>query len=389
MTIQMTEEIQYFLLLVGLLIIPKILLRFRIPSGLTAMALGFATTLSLGWFQESQLVGLLATLGITSLFLFAGLEVDYFELKNHIPTFMKQICKSAVLIGLCSFVMMQVLNINLRPSIILALGLLTPSTGFILNSLSSFKFSEEQRFWISSKAIASEILAILIMFFVLQSDSVVTLSVSFGALVLMIIIVPVLFRMFLKLIAPFAPNSEATFLVLLAFVCGVITSKMGTYYLIGAFIVGVVAAQFRHFVKTENSEKMFYAIGFFSALLIPFYFFRAGLNLANSGFNMQGLIYGLIFSMIFIPVRYASVLLSIRLFLKDYWKDRLEIAVSLMPTLIFGLVTASVLKQKFMIDNSIVVGLVIYTVISSIVPTLILEKAPPEEYDAAFVISRK
>lgn len=385
----LTDEIRYFLLLVCLLIVPKILLRFRIPSGLTAMALGFGTMMILGWFQQSQLVNMLATLGITSLFLFAGLEVDYYELRSNIRIFLKQLTKSFIIISACSLILMNVLDINIRPAIILSLGLLTPSTGFILNSLSSFKFSDEQRYWISSKAIASEILAILIMFFVLQSDSWTTLSVSFGSLVLMIILVPLLFRVFLKLIAPFAPNSEATFLILLAFVCGVITSKMGTYYLIGAFIVGIVAAQFRHFVKTENSEKMFYAIGFFSALLIPFYFFRAGHNLASSNFSYQGLIYGLVFSMIFIPVRYASVLLSIRLFLNTYWKDRLEIAVSLMPTLIFGLVTSAVLKQKFNMPDSIVIGLVIYTVISSIVPTLILEKAPPEEYDAAFVISKK
>lgn len=385
----MNQDIRYFILLVCLLIVPKILLRFRIPSGLTAMALGLMTTVFLGWFQDSSLLLMLSTLGITSLFLFAGLEVNYFELKDDIKILAKQMIKSFIIILVCSYILLHVLNINFRPAMILTLGLLTPSTGFILNSLANFKFSEEQRYWISSKAIANEILAILIMFFVLQSDSVGKLTISFASLILMIVIIPLLFRLFLKIIAPFAPDSEVTFLILLAFVCGVITREMGTYYLIGAFIVGVVAAQFRHFVRTEDSEKMFYAVGFFATLLIPFYFFKAGISLGKSAFSWQGIAYGLAFSLIFIPIRYGSVLLSIHLFLKDYWKDRLEISVSLMPTLIFGLVMSSVLRTKFQVEDSIVVGLVFYTIISSIVPTLILEKAPPEEYDTAFVVNKK
>lgn len=389
MSFNMSEEIRYFILLVSLLLLPKILLRFRIPSGITAMILGFGTTVGLGWFEDSQLVFTLATLGITSLFLFAGLEIDYFELKKDYKVLIKQMSKAFANIFVVGCALYYVLDIPFRPALLLSLGLLTPSTGFILNSIDSFKFSEEQRYWIRSQAISNEILAILIMFVVLQSETVVNLLTSFGILFLMILFIPVFFRAFLKLVAPFAPNSEVTFLILLAFVCGIITREMGTYYLIGAFIVGVVAAQFRHFVKTENSDKMFYAIGFFSALLIPFYFYRAGLNLGISTFTWHGIIYGLVFSIIFIPIRYGSVLLSIHLFMRNHWKDRLEISVSLMPTLIFALVMSSILDQRFHVDDNIVVGLVIYSIISSLVPTFVLEKAPPEEYDTAFLLSRK
>lgn len=383
----MDQEFQYFVLLISVLLVPKILLRFRIPSGLTAMALGVLTTVCLGWFHESQLLLMLATLGITSLFLFAGLEVDYYELKQDLTVILKHSITTFLIFAVVSYLLTLALDLPLRPAILLSLGLLTPSTGFILNSLSSFKFTDEQKYWIRSKAIASEILAIFVMFMVLQSESIKTLGLSSIAIVAMILIVPFLFRFFLKIIAPFAPNSEVTFLILLAFVCGVATRKMGTYYLVGAFIVGIVAAQFRHFVKTDNSDKMFYAIGFFSTLFVPFYFFRAGIGLGSSTITWTGISVGLAFSAIFIPLRYFSILASIKVFLNNYWEDRQEISVSLMPTLIFGLVIASILQERFSISPDITIGLIIYTLVSSIVPALLLEKSSPEEYDAAFILS--
>lgn len=381
----MNQEIQYFILLTTLLLLPKILLRFRIPSGLTAMALGVATTLGLGWFTQSQLLATLSTLGITSLFLFAGLEVDIEELKKNWKILIEHIVQSVFIIFISSYFLGWAFNLNFRPALILSLGLTTPSTGFILNSLNSFDFTAQQRYWIRSKAITKEVLALIILFFVLQSESLLSLSGSLLAIVTLTASLPFLFRFFLKIVAPYAPDSEVSFLILLAFLAGVITYELGTYYLIGAFIVGIVAAQFRHFIKTENAEKMFYSVAFFSSLFVPFYFFKVGINLGDSQLTWWGLIYGLIFLTVFIPLRYFSVILSIKFFLKGCWSSRQNIALPLMPTLIFSLVISQILRSRFDVSVDIVNGLVIYTILSSIIPSLFLEKAPPEEYDTAFV----
>lgn len=60
----------------ALFVVPRILVRSRIPAALTASALGAGSGMGLGLFVEDHTVHLLSTLGITSLFLFAGLEVD-------------------------------------------------------------------------------------------------------------------------------------------------------------------------------------------------------------------------------------------------------------------------------------------------------------------------
>ena len=161
--------------------------------------------------------------------------------------------------------------------------------------------------------------------------------------------------------------------------------KIGAYYLIGAFIAGVVAAQFRHFIKTENSEKMLYSIAFFSSLLIPFYFFKAGINVDLTTFTIKSLAFGVAFLIIFVPLRYGNVFLSIRLFLPECWNSRYQITLSLMPTLIFGLVIAAILRDKFGVSTDIVNGLIIYTLLSSIIPSVLLKSASPEEYDSRTV----
>ena len=76
-------EYQYIVVLLAVLLIPKILLRFQIPTGITSLILGVISINLLGWFQDSQAILLLSRLGITSLFLFAGMEIDLSDLMTH------------------------------------------------------------------------------------------------------------------------------------------------------------------------------------------------------------------------------------------------------------------------------------------------------------------
>ena len=59
------------------------MLRFHIPTALTSLSLGFLTAHTLSWFENDQLLLMLSRLGITSLFLFAGMEVEIDELKKN------------------------------------------------------------------------------------------------------------------------------------------------------------------------------------------------------------------------------------------------------------------------------------------------------------------
>ena len=72
----LTNEVAYLLLIFGLMVIPRAFQRFRIPAPLTSFGLGMVAALFLGSFSHDATLALLATLGISALFLFAGLEID-------------------------------------------------------------------------------------------------------------------------------------------------------------------------------------------------------------------------------------------------------------------------------------------------------------------------
>jgi Kef-type K+ transport system membrane component KefB len=72
----LTAQVAYLLLIFGLLVVPRAVQRLSIPAPLTSFALGIAAALFVPAFTHDTTLELLATLGISSLFLLAGLEVD-------------------------------------------------------------------------------------------------------------------------------------------------------------------------------------------------------------------------------------------------------------------------------------------------------------------------
>jgi len=78
----MSRELVYLLLIFGLLVVPRALQRWKLPAPLTCLLFGIVAMLAWGDGAHDAVVGLLATLGISSLFLFAGLEVDLAELRR-------------------------------------------------------------------------------------------------------------------------------------------------------------------------------------------------------------------------------------------------------------------------------------------------------------------
>ena len=386
MSLDLSLEFQYFILFSVLLLVPKILQRFSLPTAITALFLGILTTLTLGWFQDDQLVLMLSRLGITSLFLFAGMEVEIDELRKDAKFLSIHLIQSVIMTVIVAFAFSSIFAIQLRPALILSLGIMSPSTGFILNSIKGFDYTEKQVHWIRSKAISSELVAIIMMFFVLQTESVASFTKSTGAIIVMILTLPLLFKFFIKRIAPFAKDSEVNFLILIALLCGVITTKLGTYYLVGAFIVGMTAGRFRHFIEIEKSKNFLIAISFFFTFFVPFYFFSAGMSFPVEMLNTTGAIYGAAFLAIFLPLRVITMKASIWFFLKEQWQDNIEITFSLLPTLIFGLVMATILQyDRFDVPPELITGLLIYTIGSSIIPSLFLKKAPKEAYDSSFI----
>ena len=58
--------------------------------------------------------------------------------------------------------------------------------------------------------------------------------------------------------------------------------------------------------------------------------------------------------------------------MKEAVKQSLPISISLLPTLVFGLVIIDILKTSGALSNQILGGLIIYTIIITILPSLLL-----------------
>src|SRR5690606_30062719 len=160
---------------------------------------------------------------------------------------------------------------------LVALALLTPSAGFILDSLGSFGLTKDEKFWVRSKTISAEIVALLVLFFVLQSSSLSRFVMGTAALVLLVVVLPKTFELFARWIAPIAPRPEFACLVMMTIGAAFVTRQLGAYYLVGAFVVGIVAQRFRERLPAMASEEMVHAVDVFASFFIPFYFFGAGL----------------------------------------------------------------------------------------------------------------
>ena len=211
-TSSLANNLTYLTLLFALIVIPRALQRFRLPAPLTSFGLGMLAAVILGADYHDPTLILLAALGISSLFLFAGLEIDVASLKRgRWPMLMHLALRSAVLFGL-TFIGVRYFELDWKTAALLALALLTPSTGFILESLPRMGLGEEERYWVTIKAVGGEILALVVLFIVVQSDSMIHLGASTLALLGMIIGIPVMLKWLARLVIPHAPGSEFSLL---------------------------------------------------------------------------------------------------------------------------------------------------------------------------------
>ncbi|MEY4550183.1 MAG: hypothetical protein RL685_6378, partial [Pseudomonadota bacterium] len=313
----LSPEVQYILLVFGLFIVPRALQRFRLPSAVTCVGIGAALNMAFHLFHEDHTIRLLATLGIVAMFLFAGLEVDFAELRQGRKILAQHIAAQLVLLIVGAAALHLALGLEIRAALLFALGLFTPSTGFILDSLHELGLGTEERFWVKSKAIASELVALAVLFLTIQSADVATLGLSALVLAAMVLLLPPIFRVFARVIAPFAPRTEFTFLVILALLCAFITRELGVYYLVGAFVVGLTAVRLRKELPALSSEKLLGGVELFASFFIPFYFLKAGLHLRAEHFSWTALAIAGALLAVVLPVRILRVAWHRKLALRE------------------------------------------------------------------------
>ncbi len=368
-----SHDMLYVVLIIMLFILPRLFVRFGIPVGLGAFFLGYISANQFMIFSNDQIIPIFSTLGISSLFLYAGLEIDFNDLKANARHLVQHILVLSGILVLFTFGLSTLFGFTPAVSAIVSLALLTPSTGFILDTLPSTGLNSEQKTWVKNMAIAAEVLALLLLL-IFQSKSVLNASISLGTILVLAIVLPFLFHWVAKRTSKKTPGADFSFLLLLAVAAGTLTKKMGAYYLVGAFLVGITVNFYEKNIAKDPKEEFETAARFFSAFFMPFYFFNAGLKLDSSIMSLDALWIGLGFIVLALPIRLGSVVLHRKFSIDEESKESLPIAISLLPTLVFGLVLVEILKQfSPSLPPALIGGVLVYTVVITIVPNFILK----------------
>ena len=370
----MDNELVYLLLIFGLLVVPRWLQRFKLPGPITSLALGIGAMLLWGDRTHDPVVVLLSTIGISSLFLFAGLEVDPAELRKGFRQLATHLVIRIATLTATAWLAWRFAGLAWQAAALLALALLTPSTGFILDTLERLGLNEEERFWVTSKAIAGELLALAALFFLLQANDALQLAASTSAMIALIVGLPLLFMALGRWVVPHAPGSEFSLLVMVGLVGAFVTFKLGVYYLVGAFIAGLAARLLQVRMPTLASPDNLHALRLFATFFVPFYFFHAGTGISREALSWQALGLGIAITGVVVPLRIAIVWLQRRALFGQRDGSNLRVAVALAPTLVFTLVLANILHARFGLPDVLFGALILYTVLNTMLPSLILHQ---------------
>ena len=369
-----SSEVAYLLLIFGLLVVPRVLQRFLLPAPLTCLGLGIVAALFLSQFSHDATLALLGTLGISSLFLFAGLEVDLKLMRRAAGPLIGHLVVRSAILGAGVYIGVTYFGFSWQASALLALALLTPSTGFILDTLGSLGLNEDERFWVTTKAIGGELLALAVLFGVLQSSSVEHAAWAGGALAMMIVALPLLFIVLGRWVVPYAPGSEFSLLVMVGLIAAYLTKELGVYYLVGAFLAGFIARLLRERLPGLASDDNLHAVKLFASFFVPFYFFYRGMNVPAGALTFDALKLGLLMTLAMLPPRIAGVWFQRRFIKHESARSSLNVALALTPTLIFTLVLATILRERFAISETLYGALLVYAALTTILPSLLLSR---------------
>jgi len=191
----------------------------------------------------------------------------------------------------------------------------------------------------------------------------------------MIVGLPLLFIALGRWVVPHAPGSEFSLLVMVGLVAAFITFKLGVYYLVGAFIAGLVARMLRLRMPKLASDDNMHALRLFATFFVPFYFFHAGTLISRDALTWEAFAYGVGITAVVLPLRVGMIWLQRRLMFREERGKSLKVAVALAPTLVFTLVLANILHSRFDLSGVLFGALILYTTLNTLLPSLLL-RAP-------------
>jgi len=370
----MSRELVYLLLICGLMVVPGLLQRLRIPPPLSCFLLGMALVLSVpgAAAHRDDAIHLLAGLGISTLFLYAGLEVDLVTLRRAVGPLAIYLLTRVAAVAAVAWCGWRWLQLGWQDATLLALALLTSSTGFIIDSLDRFGLDEEERFWVTNNAISGELMALAIMFVVIKANAPGELALATVKLGATLVALPLVLLGLGRWIVPFAAGSAFSLLIMVGFAAAFVTDQLGVEYLLGAFLAGLVARLMENRVPQLASHENMRAVKLFSSFFLPFYFFTRGAHVPSEALSLEALMIGVALAVVLVPLRGLSIWIKRRLLGIGDSRGSLRIAAALTPTLIFTLVLATILRERGAISDALFGGLLLYAGLNTMLPSILL-----------------
>ncbi len=383
-------ELDPYLNLLGLIsllfFLPKMAVRIGIPSPVTEMALGFACGPAvLGLVERSELLDGLAAFGISALFLFAGLEVTVADLIKRSSILVQHVLLQALLIAAAAWVGVA-WGLSVPVAVLAGAALMSSSAGFIVPALEALGFPRTTTSWIKQKAISAELLAILAVLVFSQSGTPRDLAVGVGVLVALIAVLPAVFWVFHHTILRWAKGTEFSFMMVIALLAAYVTHHLGVHYLVGAFVVGLVARRYllwsaREGVAAAPVMTALSSFRFFSMFFLPFFFFLAGLSVPAEGLGRQSLIAAGVLLLAILPLRVLVVMVHRKLAIGESWHEGFNVGLMLGPTTVFSVAVAGILQDRFDVPDWLLVGLILYGAATSMTPLLTMQVRSVEYED--------
>jgi Kef-type K+ transport system membrane component KefB len=370
----------YVLILLALFVLPQVLGRaLRLPQPLGALGLGALCGMGLGLFGHDETIHLLALLGIAGLFCGAGLEVDPAELRPHRRAILAHALAYLVLTATVGFLFMVWHELPWEAAALAALAVTTPSTGFILSRLKRFDLSDAARSELRTQAIGTEIIALAALVVVVNVSDWQQLLKAVVVLGALLLLLPRLLHRMVRHTGA-DPTLGFAVLLLVAVIAALATRSIGGYYLLGAFVTGVLAARIRRRDPELLPDQVLHAVELFATFFMPCYFFSAGLGLHAGQFTIDGLWLGAGLVALVLPMRVLLNAVARRTVAGNDWRAHARISSGLLPTLVFTLVLAQLLAERHpdvvRAHPGLMGALIISALVSSIAPGLLLGTRP-------------
>jgi len=370
--------VKFFVILALLFFVPKVVnSTTKIPDALTELMIGVILGIALpSFFFIDDMITILGTIGIVTLFVFSGMEVDTNFIVKNKKFFIEHIILHILIFVAVGLAILFYFQLSLQIAFLISLALTTPSASFVLSSVKTVE--KERKQWIESKALAGEITGLTLLVVLLNFSDLMMLLLSLVTMILLITILPFAMEQLYKKIFSKIIGCEFSFIFVVTMISAFITEYMGVHFLVGAFIAGFIAKQFiSDIVKDESyvhcsehfGQQLIIGFGFFALIFAPFYFFSVGLNITSAMFVDDVLMVAALLCLIIVLLRVGIMSLHRIVRIKEKISNAIYINALCIPTLVFTFVVTDILLIQFQISDVLYNSLMLYGFFTTIIGT--------------------